>query len=211
MPFTTLASGLTIQIPTPGTKNWATTLQDQCWQKISEHDHTGSGKGKQIGTNALAALAVTSAKIANLTVVAGNIADATITSAKLDADAATRSTQLYNLEALGITDGTAAIAEYAFRRPMPKAGKVTHITANIQQASGASITGGTLTFTLYKNGVTTGKTVALTTGESYDVSAIAAESFVAGDRLSVALTKAGVTMTAGSQFFEVILWGHFTV
>lgn len=64
MPYTTLSSGLTIQVPTIGTPNWHSTLLAQTWQKISEHDHTGSGKGLNISTSAIAALAVTSAKIA---------------------------------------------------------------------------------------------------------------------------------------------------
>lgn len=63
MAYITLTSGLTIQVPTRGTRNWADTVLNQNFKKISEHDHTGSGKGLQIGTNAISADAVTDAKI----------------------------------------------------------------------------------------------------------------------------------------------------
>lgn len=63
MPFITLSSGLTIKVPTVNTTNWAATMLSDTFQKISEHDHTGSGRGTQIGAAALAADAVTSAKI----------------------------------------------------------------------------------------------------------------------------------------------------
>ena len=65
MAFTTLTLGLTLTIPTPGTRNWASTLRSTTWTKISSHDHTGSGNGAQISAGALAAGAVTSSKLAN--------------------------------------------------------------------------------------------------------------------------------------------------
>ena len=48
MAFETISSGLTLVIPTSGTKNWASSLKTFAWEKISEHDHTGSGLGSQI-------------------------------------------------------------------------------------------------------------------------------------------------------------------
>jgi len=51
MAFTTLSLGLTLTIPTNGTRNWGTTLRNTTWTKISSHDHSGSGNGVQI-TNA---------------------------------------------------------------------------------------------------------------------------------------------------------------
>lgn len=63
MSYVTLSSGLTLQIPTKGTRNWADTILDQTFKKISSHDHTGSGKGLQIGSSALSSNAVTTAKI----------------------------------------------------------------------------------------------------------------------------------------------------
>lgn len=59
----TISSGLTLTIPSQGAKGWATTFKNSFATKISEHDHTGSGKGLQISTNAIASNAVTDAKI----------------------------------------------------------------------------------------------------------------------------------------------------
>ncbi len=59
----TLSSGLTLTIPTAGTRNWATLLQTEAWQKISEHDHTGGGKGLQIQTAGIAANAINTSKL----------------------------------------------------------------------------------------------------------------------------------------------------
>ena len=63
MPFLTLSSGLTIKVPTRGTVNWDEVMKDDTFQKISEHDHTGSGKGLQIASGAIADDAITSPKI----------------------------------------------------------------------------------------------------------------------------------------------------
>lgn len=63
MPYTTLTSGLTIKVPTQGTSNWATTLLNENFQKISEHDHSGGGKGLPI---VLASGSVTLAKLADI-------------------------------------------------------------------------------------------------------------------------------------------------
>ncbi len=59
----TLSSGLTLIIPSPGAANWYSSIETDCFQKISEHDHTGSGKGTKIGTSALVDDGVTGAKI----------------------------------------------------------------------------------------------------------------------------------------------------
>ncbi len=64
MPFTTLSLGLTLTIPTNGTRNYGTTLLNTTWTKISNHAHTGSGDGAVISTSALAANSVTKAKLA---------------------------------------------------------------------------------------------------------------------------------------------------
>lgn len=50
----TLSSGLTLTIPSKGETNWENQIRTQCFQKISEHDHSGSGKGVQIGTSGFA-------------------------------------------------------------------------------------------------------------------------------------------------------------
>lgn len=65
MPYVTLgtASQLQIQVPTVGSTNWGDTLRTQNFLLIAQHDHTGSGNGTQISTGALAADAVTGAKL----------------------------------------------------------------------------------------------------------------------------------------------------
>lgn len=64
MPFTTLNLGLTLTIPTSGTRNWGSTMLTTTWTKISNHGHTGSGDGNTISTSGLAANSVTKAKLA---------------------------------------------------------------------------------------------------------------------------------------------------
>lgn len=54
---------LIIKVPTPGFVGWADTMRTDTFVKIAEHDHTGSGKGLQIATAALATDAVTDTKI----------------------------------------------------------------------------------------------------------------------------------------------------
>jgi len=270
MPYTTLSSGLTLQIPTRGTRTWADTILAQCFSKISSHDHTGSGKGLPIGASALSSNAVTTAKIADgnvtlaklaniatdrligrdtagtgvpeaLTVGGGvefsgsggiqrsaltgdvtapagsnstTIATGAVTEAMLADDAATRSCYLFQSGVdLDTPDGTAAIAEIPLsgnivvsQIAMPKAGKVTHLSVSL----GTAITSGTLTLTLFKNGSTTGKSITITSG-TLNHGAITAESFVAGDSLSIAITKASCTFTSGSSNgTAVTAWGHFT-
>lgn len=61
-----LSSGLTLTIPSTGDENWGPSIKSLCFQKISEHDHTGSGKGLQLGSNSFSNGAVTLAKMANI-------------------------------------------------------------------------------------------------------------------------------------------------
>lgn len=63
MPFTTLSLGLTLTIPTNGTRNWGTTLYNTTWTKISQHQHTGSGDGNKLATGSLNDNIVTTAKL----------------------------------------------------------------------------------------------------------------------------------------------------
>lgn len=60
----TISNGLTITIPSEGDDNWSSSIQSQCFEDISAHDHTGSGNGVLIGTDAIANLAVTNGKLA---------------------------------------------------------------------------------------------------------------------------------------------------
>lgn len=48
MAFTTLSNGLTLKVPTAGTRNWASTLLTETWVKLSAHDHSGSGNGTPV-------------------------------------------------------------------------------------------------------------------------------------------------------------------
>lgn len=59
----TLTSGLTLTIPTLGEQNWDQLIRNQCFLPISEHDHTGSGNGAQLSTNAIQGDAITGLKI----------------------------------------------------------------------------------------------------------------------------------------------------
>ncbi len=63
MPYITLSSGLTIKVPTRGTTNWDETLRTDTFQKISEHDHTGGGRGSQLGSGSIVDDGITDVKI----------------------------------------------------------------------------------------------------------------------------------------------------
>ena len=63
MAYKTYSSGLTIKSPTEGSKGYAKTMETDTYQKISEHDHTGGGKGTKIGSSAIATSAVKSTNI----------------------------------------------------------------------------------------------------------------------------------------------------
>lgn len=63
MGFTTLSLGLTLTIPTTGSRNWGTTLQSTTWTKISNHQHTGSPDGNKMVTASLTDNCVTTAKL----------------------------------------------------------------------------------------------------------------------------------------------------
>lgn len=211
MPFKTLSSGLTLQIPTPGTKNWAETLETSCWQKISEHDHTGSGKGKQIGTSAIANLAITGAKIALATITASQVADATLTSAKLAADAASRRVLLESFYSAG--GGSSAITQIAraleganvIDLTIPSAFRATYISIN----TASNLNSGNIVATLYKNGVTTGQSLTLTGSAGNTYGAIVPVDYAAGDELSVAITKNAAAFTT-TAITIVSVFGHFT-
>jgi len=65
MPYLTLgsASQLQIKVPTNGTTDWGDTLKTDTFQKIAEHNHTGSGTGSQLGTGSIQADAIVGTKI----------------------------------------------------------------------------------------------------------------------------------------------------
>lgn len=78
----TISNGITIVIPSKGTLNWNDQMA-AAMKAISGHDHTGSGKGNPITTNALAAKCVTAAKIADETITGDQIQDNSIASSKI--------------------------------------------------------------------------------------------------------------------------------
>lgn len=63
MAFATLNLGLTLTIPTVGTRNWGQTMLQTTWTKISQHAHTGSGDGNPIGTSSISDFAITRDKL----------------------------------------------------------------------------------------------------------------------------------------------------
>lgn len=48
MGYQTITLGLTLTVPTAGTKNWSQSALVGAWEKISAHDHTGSGNGEKL-------------------------------------------------------------------------------------------------------------------------------------------------------------------
>lgn len=64
MGYQTISLGLTLTVPTAGTRNWSQNLLTGTWNKISQHDHSGGGDGNQIPTAGLADDSVTTAKLA---------------------------------------------------------------------------------------------------------------------------------------------------
>lgn len=64
MPYTQLTLGLTLTLPTVGTRNWGATMQTTTWTKISQHAHTGSGDGTQLGAGSITDFALTRDKLA---------------------------------------------------------------------------------------------------------------------------------------------------
>lgn len=49
MPFITISNGLTLKVPTRGTTDWDQEFLDNFATPISNHQHTGSGDGAQLG------------------------------------------------------------------------------------------------------------------------------------------------------------------
>ena len=68
------ANNLQITIPVRGEKNWDELIENSCFQRISDHSHTGNGDGAKIDTDALEDNAVTAVKIT----------DGVVSNAKLD-------------------------------------------------------------------------------------------------------------------------------
>lgn len=63
MAFETLTGGLQLVIPTNGTTNWGTNTKTAAWQKINDHQHTGSGDGNQIVAASIASNVIAQGQI----------------------------------------------------------------------------------------------------------------------------------------------------
>lgn len=63
MPFITISGGLELKVPTRGTTDWTDEFLSDFAQKISDHDHSGSGNGALLGASAFADDTLTDAKI----------------------------------------------------------------------------------------------------------------------------------------------------
>jgi hypothetical protein len=53
MPFITISGGLTLKVPTRGTTDWDTEFLNEFATPISNHTHTGSGDGAQLGAGSI--------------------------------------------------------------------------------------------------------------------------------------------------------------
>lgn len=83
MGYQQITLGLTLTVPTSGTRNWGSQILVGAWNKISQHDHSGSGNGNQINTSGLADGSVTTPKIADANVTTVKILDSNVTTAKI--------------------------------------------------------------------------------------------------------------------------------
>ena len=159
MPLITLgtAASLVVKLPSKGDTNWSEDIKAECFQKITDHDHSSS-KGVRIPTAGIAADAITGALIAddqinsehyidesidtahigNLQVTAGKVAADAITEAKVADDAIQVEHKLttvltLNGSAQSLT-GLAMSADQAFK-----------LNYKINNAAGSSVQVGTAT------------------------------------------------------------------
>ena len=110
-----------------------------------------------------------------------------------------------------LLDGTYAITttQTPVRWRVPKAAKATHIVAQVS-LDPDTITGGTLTITLYKNGATTGEALVLGAVTGGVATIATPVSFAAGDLIGLATTQAATTYTGGGTDINFQVWGYFT-
>lgn len=150
MGFTTYNLGLTIKQPTRGTTGYYSTLDTDTYTKISQHDHTGSGRGAQIGTAALVDSSVTTVKILDSNITTAKIANDAVTYAKIQNVSATdrllgRSTSgAGDVEEIICTAAGRALiddADATAQRATLGLGTIATQAANSVSISGGSITG----------------------------------------------------------------------
>lgn len=205
MAFQTIALGLTIKVPTRGTRAWAQTLLDECFKKLSEHDHTGSPKGLTIGAAALGTASVTTAKIASSAVTDAKLASTFCKSSLLfHCSTGSRSS------GAGTSNCTAHGAAGGTKFEMPVAGVITHVSGLMF----ALIASGSDTVQIKKNGTAVDSTAltmdSSTTDKHVSHTLASPISFVAGDYIEVNVVGNTVIYTSGPTLVNLMLFGHFT-
>tara|TARA_B100000131_G_C17817841_1_gene492464 strand:+ start:25 stop:672 length:648 start_codon:yes stop_codon:yes gene_type:complete len=170
MPYTELGSSSTLKlkVPTKGTTNWDEELKTNTFQKITDHDHTGTdGKGSKIAnaalvsssgseavnTNVIRDDAITNAKMADDSVNTNEIVDSAVTTAKI-ADSASESTGVTTAK---LADNNITIAKkktydltlngspQSLTDLVTSADQAFKINYKIKDAAGTSVQIGTLT------------------------------------------------------------------
>jgi len=63
MSFFTIEEGLTIRIPALNTRNWEQVMREECFIRISEHDHSGNGRGRPLSVAAFPDNSISDIKI----------------------------------------------------------------------------------------------------------------------------------------------------
>lgn len=119
MAYKTLTGGLNLAFPLPGTTNYSDTLETNCFQKITDHDHT-TGKGTAINTDALAADAVTTAKILDANVTTAKLATNAVTTVKITDD--------------NVTEAKIALSWTSWTPTLSASGSMTYGTTTINFA-----------------------------------------------------------------------------
>ena len=186
MSETLSSGGLTLIIPSAGDVNWQSLIKSSCFQKISEHDHTGAGKGVQIATAAIADGAVTTVKLGSVSLDASKIASDAITTVKI-IDGAVTAAKL----------GANAVAGAKIRLE----NGVALRTRNAANSSDLSVlyTNGFNTLSI-QSGDPTGATVVYGDGSTGALLSVCAESN--------AVTPGRVDLVGGSSAGDVIIGGR---
>lgn len=150
----------------------------------------------------------------------GSNATGIITSTWLHADAATRHTMLAEFDECNASGTQTEIdfrkrvnnytlGSYSFydvdKAIMPYAGKITALTVLL----GDTVSAGSLTVKLYKNGSYTSSSVTINTGAT-NYATFSAVSFSAGDNLSLKYDTSGFSETGSEKAVIGQIWGHFT-
>ena len=85
------SNSLLIVIPSRGETDWDQDIRNLCFKPISDHDHTGSGNGARITSNAIEDDAITNQKIQNDSISEVKLQDNSVSENKLQNSAVTTS------------------------------------------------------------------------------------------------------------------------